>query len=202
MRDRDGLFISGVRLPRRIANRIEAQVQGGEARGFLTGDEGPNREFQIDGLATEQSAPPEAIGWYRGHRGPGLQPSEQDVDVIQQHFARGRAVLLLVKPLSATESVGAFFRCEDGVILEPRTSSAEFSFPRPSHPSKAGRWLIPSAIAAGIAAACLVRCAGQWQDENPVTRRQPLPINSSSDARVTKPFGATSASPSTGKLWP
>jgi hypothetical protein len=222
----DDLFVSGVHLPWNVVEAIEAQVrsgaapaedgssaeiQSGVAHGVLIGF-ALGQEFRIESIRPgELRTSPGAVGFYRRHRGPGLQPSESDTALIRRLFPEGRAVLLLVKPLSARESVGALFRCQEGEITEPGTSSQEFPFIRAEPASlslksaKPSRWLIPSAIAAGICAACLVHCTSPQSDENPIASphtQLEYPINSSSDIPETKPLAAKAASSATGKLWP
>jgi hypothetical protein len=177
---------------------ISEGVRAGDAYGLLPGELQSDGEFSVN---AGSGSVVQAVGLYRAHRAFGLQPNEADAIQIQKLFPRGPALLLLVKPLSGQEFVAAFFRSMDGSILESATSSHEFPFPRrPESPRRhSSPWLIPSAIAAGVAAALLMHCTVSQSGENP--------INSYSDTRETKPASARVASASTGKspagkIWP
>jgi hypothetical protein len=210
----EDLTVSGVRLPSSVIEGIAAEVKSGNASGALFGATTTGGDFRIDGFEPAHlSERPclRTIGIYRTHRRPGLQPSDGDAEMMLSMFPEGPSILLLVKPLSADESVGAFFRCLDGRILDPGTSSQEFPFrttageTEPLGPPAEERWprrvswLIPSAIAAGLGAALLLHYAAPRSEDNPVAALTTLVCISTPSPRAPQ---SASAGTAISRCWP
>jgi hypothetical protein len=193
------------RMPEAVAEAILDDVRGPQAGGILLGRfDTELRKFAVDGYEAGpfDTVHLRAVGIFRAHTGSGLQSTPEDAAAIARLFPRGPALLLLAKVLSRRECVAAGFRCADGVILQPGTSSEEFALktavvekPEP-HPRKSQRWLIPSAIAFGLALALWLHYSAERPDENPVA------INSYSDTMDSKPAARSGASAPTGEIWP
>jgi hypothetical protein len=199
----DWIDVFSARLRPAVAVEIRARVLGEQTPGFLLGRFNTDlRKFEVEGFDSGRAgaeAPRNVIGMYRSHTASGLQTNAEDAEMIARFFPSGPALLLLAKPLSREECVAACFRCADGTILEPGTSSEEFPLKAPSAAPHRPRirtdwWLIPSAIAVGLAAAAWVHYTADRTDENP--------INSYSDTRsgaqAEKPAALPAASASTG----
>lgn len=225
------LLVSDAWLPGRLIDGIAAQIlsvsNGEETGGLLFGPcPASGHLFRLDGfqavnLDKARPSASEVAGIYRSHKRPGLQTTDEDAARVKILFANRPALLLLVKPLSGSELVAAFYRCENGEILEPGTSSREFPFhlPEPAEglvppvntPPGSGRsaWFVPSAIAAGLAAAMIMHYViPKTSDDDPVSVHT---INSYSDTLQAEPFRSSGASsspanpasarPAAGKLW-
>jgi hypothetical protein len=133
-----------------------------------------------DWVLALREASPRIVGICRSHTRPGLRVATEDSDLIGQVMPGGDGVLLLVKPLSDRDCVGAFFPFEDGIVTDGSTPSREFPFG--SHqripealpdlparkPKPLSRWIVISAIAAGIAAAGVLHYMTEAPGENPV----------------------------------
>lgn len=163
-----------------------------------------------DWVLALREASPRIVGICRSHTRPGLRVSAEDSNLIDQVMPGGDGVLLLVKPLSDRECVAAFFPFEHGIVADGSTPSREFPFgarqgiptappdPPAPKPKPLSRWIVISAIAAGIAAAGVFHYMTQAPEENPLAHAA-YPINSSSDTRETKPPPAAPASAQTGE---
>jgi hypothetical protein len=166
-----------------------------------------------DWVLALREASPRIVGICRSHTRPGLRVATEDGNLIGQVMPGGDGVLLLVKPLSDRECVGAFFPFRQGIVTDGSTPSREFPFGArqpvelPARkPQPLSRWIVISAIAAGIAAAAVLHYMTEAPEENPLVfqskpRSKPpaaYPINSSSDTRETKPSPAAPASAQTG----
>jgi hypothetical protein len=96
----------------------------------------------------------------------------EDSILIEHVMPRGDGVLLLVKPLSDRECVGSFFPFQQGIVTDGSTPSREFPFGvRPL-----SRWIVISAIAAGIAAAGVLHYISEAPEENPLVFRSKPPV--------------------------
>src|SRR5665213_510494 len=177
-----------------------------------------------DWIMALRQASPRLVGICRSHTRPGLRVAPEDTIMIRQLLAGEDGTLLLVKPLSDRECVGAFFPFFQGVILDGATPSREFPFGaaamsrsqyEPAEPPKKrtplSRWIPITAVAAGIAAGAALHYISESPAENPVrqttaaaaTGSPPAPdpapvINSSSDRSTTKPVTVPPASAATG----
>ncbi len=162
-----------------------------------------------DWVLALREACPRIVGLCRSQTRPGLRAAAEDSDLIRYAMPGGDGVLLLVKPLSERECVGAFFPFQQGIVTDGSTPSREFPFgaaQRPpqskapevsySKPQSLSRWIVISAIATGIASAGVLHYMTGASEENPVPTAT-YPINSSSDTRDAKPASAGPASAQT-----
>lgn len=128
-----------------------------------------------------REASPRIVGLCRSHTRPGLRVAAEDNDIIQHFLPGGIGVLLIVKPLSERECVGAFFPFAQGTVVDGTTPSREFPFGAAQRPAAApapeqtspkpqplSRWIVITAIAAGIAAAGALHYISDTTSENPV----------------------------------
>ncbi|MES1258467.1 MAG: hypothetical protein ABUS51_08550 [Acidobacteriota bacterium] len=215
----DWIDVPGVRLHHGVVTAIRESA-GSEPGGVLLGwFDADLRRFEITGVVpaarSEWSEAGSKTGMYRVHRRSGLQTNDDDADLVSALFPSGPSVLLLVKALSAREWVAACFLCADGMILAPGTSGNEFRFEAPvaelegtviPRRRRGGRWLIPSAIAAGLAAAAWLHYAPAGPEESPVAEGAAAreSINSASETAPPEPLTehAASASGKASHLWP
>jgi hypothetical protein len=128
-----------------------------------------------DWILALREASPRIVGICRSHTRPGLRVATEDSDLIGQVMPGGDGVLLLVKPLSDRECVGAFFPFEDGIVADGSTPSREFPFGAhqpvelPARkPKPLSRWI-------GIAAAGVLHYMTEASGENPVVFRSKPP---------------------------
>lgn len=200
--------MDGIR-DRVIAGFRSVPGRGAEVGGVLLGAFCPeSREIVIDGFEPVRiehrfgpsyilsdtdyaacKASPRMVGMYRSHTRPGLRVADEDRALISQLLPDNDGVLLLVKPLSDRECVGAFFPFVKGVVLDGATPSREFPFgaaerpvaiaapPEPEETPKRrplSRWVPVTAVVAGIAAAAVLHHissdpdSADSADENPV----------------------------------
>ena len=129
--------------------------RGAEIGGLLLGSRGPRGEFLIDSwqpISIEHRAGPsyilseadisawgesvkharsgerQFIGIYRSQTRPGLGVTPDDCTIVEKFLPRADGVLLIVKPLSISESVATFYFCEGGAIVDAAAESREFEF--------------------------------------------------------------------------
>ena len=168
-----------------------------------------------DWVLALREASPRIVGICRSQTRPGLRVAPEDGNLIEHVMPGGDGVLLLVKPLSDRECVGAFFPFEQGIVADGSMPSREFPFgvrqrvppPQPDPPARTlqplSRWIVISAVCAGIAAAGVLHYMTEAHEENPLVfpSKPPAayPINSSSDPHATKPSPAAPASAQTGE---
>ncbi len=112
------------------------------------------------------SSPP-FIGVYRSQTRPGLTIQPEDCTTVETFLPREKGILLLVKPLSPEECVGAIYLCDGGAIVDQAINAREFPFGHTSASSsaapaaqrttrrKTSAWIPVSAALAGIALAVL-----------------------------------------------
>jgi len=194
-----GLEVGGALL-----GRIETDPNIGDRRIVIEGYEpvdidhhtGPSYIFSEDDarrwrdwIAALRHATPALVGICRSHTRPGLRVAPEDADLIRTFVGGSDGVLLLVKPLSDRECVAAFFPFIRGIVVDGNTTSREFPFGDSSRPeiapplsgSPAGpkaisRWVIISAVAAGVAAALTLHYLPAARDAAPVAEsRAPAP---------------------------
>ena len=159
-----------------------------------------------DWICALREASPSIVGVCRSHTRPGLRATAEDNDLIQRIMPQSDGVLLIVKPLSDRECVGAFFPFVQAVVTDGATPSREFPFgaaaepPEPEKPKlrPLSRWVTVSAIAAGIAAATAAHYLKEPAADNPLAGVS-YPINSSSDTSQTKPSAAPPSSAGSGE---
>jgi hypothetical protein len=136
-----------------------------------------------DWIAALRHATPALVGICRSHTRPGLRVAPEDADLIRTFVGGSDGVLLLVKPLSDRECVAAFFPFIRGIVVDGNTTSREFPFgdssrlemappvsvrrPAPG-PKAISRWVIVSAVAAGVAAALTLHYLPAVRDQAPV----------------------------------
>jgi hypothetical protein len=129
--------------------------RGAEIGGALLGRRGPEGEFFIESwqpLAIEHRVGPSYIlsegdvalwaefvkgartgverfiGIYRSQTRPGLGITAEDCAIVEKFLPREDGVLLIVKPLSVSESVATFYFCDGGAIIDAAAESREFEF--------------------------------------------------------------------------
>ena len=129
--------------------------RGAEIGGLLLGSRGPRGEFLIDSwqpIPIEHRTGPSYIlsdadlsGWaesvkharsgehqfigiYRSQTRPGLGVTPDDCTIVERFLPRTDGVLLIVKPLSISESVATFYFCDGGAIVDAAAESREFEF--------------------------------------------------------------------------
>lgn len=129
--------------------------RGAEVGGALLGHQGPAGDFFIDSwraipiehrsgpsyvlseadiaawrnfAAQARSSGEGFIGIYRSQTRPGLGVTPEDCAIVEKFLPREKGVLLLIKPLSVSESVATFYLCDGGAIRESSGQSREFSF--------------------------------------------------------------------------
>jgi hypothetical protein len=68
------------------------------------------------------------IGIYRSQTRPGLSVTPDDCTIVEKFLPREDGVLLIVKPLSVSESVATFYFCHGGAIVDAAAESREFEF--------------------------------------------------------------------------
>jgi hypothetical protein len=135
-----------------------------------------------DWVLALREASPRIVGICRSQTRPGLRVAAEDSNLIARLMPAGDGVLLLVKPLSDRECVGAFFAFQEAVVTDGSTPSREFPFgaaqriPDTQPPETPARkpqplsgWIVISAIAAGIAAAGALHYMTQAPEENPLS---------------------------------
>jgi hypothetical protein len=162
-----------------------------------------------DWILALREASPRIVGICRSQTRPGLRVATEDSSLIEQVMPAADGVLLLVKPLSDRECIGSFFPFQHGIVTDGSTPAREFPFgaaqripvmPLPESPARKpqalSRWIVITAIAAGIAAAGVLHYMADAPEENPLPTAA-YPINSSSDTRETKPSPAAPASAQT-----
>ncbi|MEP6717375.1 MAG: hypothetical protein ABJC09_17525, partial [Terriglobia bacterium] len=205
----EGLVIEGVKaVPRR----------GAEVGGALLGYRDPQTgDFTIEGFEPipieYQSGPsyilsqrdiatwrdrvaelrrrsPGFIGIYRSQTRPGLGTTPEDCAMVERYLPREEGVLLLVKPLDATECVGSFFFCDGGAVVDEAVAVRQFPFRKPVMPSlKAPAlksrmksfWIPTTAAVCGIAMALFIHYN---QDQNSQDRTQENPVATPSPASL------------------
>lgn len=134
-----------------------------------------------DWVRALREASPRIVGICRSQTRPGLRVAIEDNDLIQHVMPGSDGVLLIVKPLSERECVGAFFPFVQGTVVDGTTPSREFPFGaarrpaeplalerKPPKPLPLSRWIVITAIAAGIAAAGALHYVSETTVENPV----------------------------------
>ena len=136
-----------------------------------------------DWVLALREASPRIVGICRSHTRPGLRVATEDSILIEHVMPRGDGVLLLVKPLSDRECVGSFFPFQQGMVTDGSTPSREFPFGArqpvelPARkPQPLSRWIVISAIAAGIAAAGVLHYMSEAPEENPLVFRSKPPV--------------------------
>jgi hypothetical protein len=129
--------------------------RGAEIGGALLGHRGPHGEFLIDSwqpipiehrsgpsyilsdadlsawgefVARARAGAQHFIGVYRSQTRPGLSVTPDDCRIVEKFLPREDGVLLIVKPLSITESVATFYFCDGGAIVDAAAESREFEF--------------------------------------------------------------------------
>jgi len=129
--------------------------RGAEVGGVLLGRRGPRGEFLIDSwqpIPIEHRTGPsyilsdvdlsvwadfvrqtrtgaqKFIGIYRSQTRPGLAVTPDDCTIVEKFLPREDGVLLIVKPLSISESVATFYFCDGGAIVDAAAESREFEF--------------------------------------------------------------------------
>ena len=68
------------------------------------------------------------IGIYRSQTRPGLGVTPDDCTIVERFLPRADGVLLIIKPLSVSESVATFYFCDGGAIVDAAAESREFEF--------------------------------------------------------------------------
>ena len=136
-----------------------------------------------DWVLALREASPRIVGICRSHTRPGLRVATEDNSLIEHVMPSGDGVLLLVKPLSDRECVGSFFPFQQGMVTDGSTPSREFPFGvrQPAEiparkPQPLSRWIVISAIAAGIAAAGVLHYMSEAPEENPLVFRSKPPV--------------------------
>jgi hypothetical protein len=198
-----GLEVGGALL-----GHIEADRETGDRRIVIEGYEpvdidhrtGPSYIFSEqdaqrwrDWIAALRHATPSLVGICRSHTRPGLRVAPQDADLIRAFVGGSDGVLLLVKPLSDRECVAAFFPFIRGIVVDGNTTSREFpfgdsslpervpaAFPAAMHSGKKplSKWLLISAVAAGVTGALALHYLPAARDESPVAESQaPVPAS-------------------------
>lgn len=129
--------------------------RGAEIGGALVGQRGPRGEFLIESwhpipiehrtgpsyilsdadlaawaefVKSARTGSAKFIGIYRSQTRPGLAVTPDDCTIVEKFLPREDGVLLIVKPLSVSESVAAFYFCDGGAIVEAAAESREFAF--------------------------------------------------------------------------
>jgi hypothetical protein len=146
MRGIEGEVIEGFKaLPKR----------GAEIGGALLGHRGPQGDFFIeswkpipiehrvgpsyilseadvaawaDFVKRARTGDEQFIGIYRSQTRPGLAIAAEDCAIVEKFLPREDGVLLIVKPLSVSESVATFYFCDGGAIIDAAAESREFEF--------------------------------------------------------------------------
>ncbi len=131
-----------------------------------------------DWVLALREASPRIVGFCRSQTRPGLRAASEDSNLMQHLLPGGEGVLLLVKPLSDRECIGAFFLFQKGMVTDGAAVSREFPFGAARHrppellpapkPKPLSRWIVISAIAAGIAAAGALHYMTGEFEENPL----------------------------------
>ncbi len=85
-----------------------------------------------DRIAELRKASPGFVGLYRSQTRPGLLVMPDDCARVEGFLPREEGVLLLIKPLSAFECVGAFFLCDGGAVLDEAIADRQFPFGAPA----------------------------------------------------------------------
>ena len=133
-------------------------------------------------LRALRQAFPRLVGICRSHTRPGLRVAPEDNVLIKQFMDGEQGVLLLVKPLSEHDCVGAFYPFSNGRILNGATTSEEFPFGAgpvepPDLEESSGRksrpWIPITAVAVGVGAALALHCSSDSPKENPVPKAAP-----------------------------
>jgi len=188
-----GLEVGGA-----LVGHIETDPDTGNRRVIIEGYEpvdidhqaGPSYIFSEqdaqrwrDWIAALRHTTPSLVGICRSHTRPGLCVASPDADLIRTFVGGSDGVLLLVKPLSDRECVAAFFPFIRGIVVDGNTTSREFPFgdsslPRRAEPAIApntpsakrplSKWIVISAVAAGVAAALILHYLPAARDEVPV----------------------------------
>ena len=153
-------------------------------------------------LRALRQAFPRLVGICRSHTRPGLRVAPEDNLLIKQFMAGEQGVLLLVKPLSDRDCVGALYPFSNGQILNGATTSEEFPFgsaPRdiaaadsPAVP-KSRPWIPITAVIAGMGAALALHCSSDSSRENPVSSAAPHASVQYPKAAVAKPPAVTAS---------
>jgi len=129
--------------------------RGAEIGGVLLGRRGPRGEFLIDSwqpipiehrtgpsyilsdadlsvwadfVRQSRTGAQKFIGIYRSQTRPGLAVTPDDCAIVEKFLPREDGVLLIVKPLSISESVATFYYCDGGAIVDAAAESREFEF--------------------------------------------------------------------------
>ncbi|HKD07835.1 MAG TPA: hypothetical protein VKB79_18190 [Bryobacteraceae bacterium] len=140
-----------------------------------------------DWIAALRHATPSLVGICRSHTRPGLRVAPEDAQLIRAFVGGGDGALLLVKPLSDRECVAAFFPFIRGIVIDGNTTSREFPFgdsslPEPAHAAISvarsrtkpiSKWVMISAVAAGVTAALIMHYLPAFRDEVPVSQSRP-----------------------------
>jgi len=133
-------------------------------------------------LRALRQAFPRLVGICRSQTRPGLRVALEDNTLIKQFMDGEQGVLLLVKPLSERDCVGAFYPFSNGHILNGATTSEEFPFgaaaPERPDPAESARrtsrpWIPITAVAVGVGAAMALHCSSDSSKENPVPKGAP-----------------------------
>jgi hypothetical protein len=193
---RRGAEVGGALLGRRNAETGEFIVEGFEPipSEYETGPSYILSERDIglwrERIAELRKASPGFIGIYRSQTRPGLMIMPEDCAMVERFLPREEGVLLLVKPLSVSESLGAFFHCDGGAVLDEAVSTRQFSFDEAVSPSKQailarriGKmsvWIPLSAAMAGIAMGLVFHYGRNRAGENPVAPPVTAPVAATS----------------------
>lgn len=144
-------------------------------------------------LRALRQAFPRLVGICRSHTRPGLRVTPEDNVLIKQFMDGEQGVLLLVKPLSERDCVGAFYPFSNGRILNGATTSEEFPFgaaaPEPpglaeSSGHKSRPWIPLTAVVVGVGAALALHCSSDSSKENPVPKAAPRASSVPGKARI------------------
>jgi len=134
-----------------------------------------------DWIRALRESSPRIVGLCRSQTRPGLRVAPEDGNLIQHVMPDGDGVLLIVKPLSERECVAAFFPFVRGVVIDGTTPSREFPFGAALHAADPeppvqerrqlqplSRWIVVTAVAAGVGAAGVLHYMVESPPENPV----------------------------------
>ncbi|HWD99722.1 MAG TPA: hypothetical protein VG345_11810 [Bryobacteraceae bacterium] len=154
--------------------------RGAEIGGALLGHRGPQGEFFIESwqpIVIEHRVGPSYIlseadvtlwadfvkrartgeerfiGIYRSQTRPGLAVTAEDCAIVEKFLPREDGVLLIVKPLSVSESVATFYFCDGGAVIEAAAESREFAFGGKAIPPGAALARSPGLMRTAAAAA-------------------------------------------------
>jgi hypothetical protein len=152
--------------------------RGAEIGGALLGHRGPQGEFFIESwkpISIEHRVGPSYIlseadialwadfvkgartgaerfiGIYRSQTRPGFGVTTEDCTLVEKFLPREEGVLLIVKPLSVSESVATFYLCDGGAIIDASAESREFAFGGKAIPSGTALTKPPESNRAGAA---------------------------------------------------